>query len=265
MPALHLRFARASVLLACIITFCAVSPVTATPLVVATKTPPVLLYGDSIGVEISSYLAGNLQTTLNARLVTRAFFGYNACDWLDQAKLDAQKYAPKYVVIMFAGNYLTPCMTAFGASPSPAKITRVTTQQIERLINYFPNSTIILTGFARSIDQELIRQQTHSVTFTDVLNQSLFKLARRTNNSYVSVARSLYNSAGKAKRFLSCTKSSDGNLCPRSHKITVRSPDGLHLCPVEYTINESGVITPCQIPIPGAARVAADIMRAITR
>jgi hypothetical protein len=168
-----------------------------------------------------------------------------------------------FVIIVFVGNYLTPCMTANGASPSPKQITQVTTRYIKQLIANFPKSTIILTGFGRSIDQELIRAQTHSVTFTDVLNQSLFQLARRTDNRYVSVARSLYNSKGKAKRFLPCSKETDGNLCPRSRKVAVRSPDGLHLCPVAYTINESGVTAPCRVAIPGAARVAADIMRTL--
>ncbi len=265
MPYLHPRLAKASILFACIITFCATAPVKSSHLKAAIETPPVLLYGDSIGVEISNYLEKNLRTTSKARLITRAFFGYNACDWLDQAKSDAKKYSPKYIVIMFVGNYLTPCMTAFGSLPSPSKITRVTIDQIERLITYFPKAIIILTGFGRSIEQELIRQQTRSVTFTDILNQSLFQLAKRTNNRYVSVARSLYDSAGRAKRFLPCSKEIDGNLCPQSRKVAVRSPDGLHLCPVAYTVNKSGVTTPCPVPIPGAARVAADVMRAINR
>ncbi|MSO31315.1 MAG: SGNH/GDSL hydrolase family protein [Ilumatobacteraceae bacterium] len=266
MHALNLRFAGRYfvVLVAFIILLCTVStPVQAVTAGIKIKNPPVLLYGDSIGVEVTPYMRRSIRRTLHADLISRAFFGYNACDWHDQAKIDSKQYAPRFVIIMFVGNYLTPCMTANGASPSPKKITRVTTRYITQLIANFPNSTIILSGFGRSIDQELIREQTHSVTFTDVLNQSLFQLARRTDNRYVSVARSLYNSEGKAKRFLSCSKETDGNLCPQSSKVAVRSPDGLHLCPVAYTINEAGVTAPCRVAIPGAARVAADIMRVL--
>ena len=264
---LNLRFAgRRFVVL---VAFFILLSTTSTPVDAATpsakiKSSPVLLYGDSIGVEVTPYLRRSIRRTLDTDLISRAFFGYNACDWHDQAKIDSQQYAPKFVIIVFVGNYLTPCMTANGASPSPKQITQVTTRYIKQLIANFPKSTIILTGFGRSIDQELIRAQTHSVTFTDVLNQSLFQLARRTDNRYVSVARSLYNSKGKAKRFLPCSKETDGNLCPRSRKVAVRSPDGLHLCPVAYTINEAGVTAPCRVAIPGAARVAADIMRVLT-
>ena len=65
------------------------------------KSSPVLLYGDSIGGEVTPYLRRSIRRTLDTDLISRAFFGYNACDWHDQAKIDSQQYAPKFVIIVF--------------------------------------------------------------------------------------------------------------------------------------------------------------------
>lgn len=229
--------------------------------IVATPQPPVILYGDSIGYEISPYLRTKLMLTTKRRLVSRTFGGTNACDFLGLAKEDRVVYQPKYVVIVFVGNFFTSCMGFVGQMPTVSALTDRTIAGIKNLMAHFPKSHFFLLGFARPVTSQAAHDA-GAITTTDLLNWKLSQLARATNSTYVTATRVLYDWNGRAQISLPCSRQLDGGLCGPSGRVTVRSPDGVHLCPSTPPA-VLGVLPTCAVPSPGALRFSNLVANAI--
>lgn len=228
-----------------------------------TDTAPVVLYGDSIGYEISVYLRSRLFAATKRKLVSRVFGGTNACDFLGMAKQDRLTLKPKYVVILFTGNTFTPCTGFVGKQPTVAERVNVTMKGIKDLMAQFPGSRIFLVGFVRNVNRQA-DFDAGVVGAIDILNFQLALLALATRNSYVSTAKVLYDKDGRAQMQLPCSAALDGFWCGKSGVVTVRAPDGGHLCP-ESPPAIQGVLPSCQVPSPGANRVVSVVLRSILR
>ncbi len=234
---------------------------TLSPRVISAQ-PPVLLYGDSIGSEISPYLKSRLSLAPRVKLVSRVYGGTNACDWLGLAKADNTTYKPKYVVIIFTGNRFTPCTRVIGDQPTLTQAIDMTVSGVRNLMSNFPTAHFFLVGFPRSVAAQE-KRDAGLITGTDLLNWKLSKLAQTSRSTYVSTPNVMYDSDGRAQRTLPCTKELDGFFCGTSGIVTVRAPDGGHLCPVSSDA-VLGVIPKCQVPSPGANRITKMIHTAIT-
>lgn len=228
-----------------------------------TDVSPVVLYGDSIGYEISVYLKTKLYSATKRKLVSRVFGGTNACDWIGLSKQDRVTYNPKYVAILFTGNTFTPCTGFVGQRPTIAQRVDMTISGIKALMSSFPGSHFFLVGFARTVSSQAARDAGYP-SVTDILNYRLGQLASATRNTYVSPTQVLYDNDGRAQMQLPCSVALDGFWCGASGVVTVRSPDGGHLCP-ETPPAVQGVLPSCKVPSPGANRVVDVVLRAILR
>lgn len=229
----------------------------------ATAQSPVILYGDSIGYEITPYLKSRLAVTTKQVLVSRVFGGTNACDWLGAARADNIKYKPKYVVIVFVGNFFTQCMNFIGQLPTTAALVDRTIGGIKNLMAIFPKAHIFLVGFPRSVASQ-VKHDAGEITVADLLNWKLLKLAQSSGSTYVPTTQVMYDSRGRAQTALPCIRNLDGYFCGSSGKVIVRAPDGLHLCPVTPPA-VLGVLPKCAVPSPGANRITKLIHAALLR
>lgn len=228
-----------------------------------TTPPPVMLYGDSIGYEIAPYLKRKLQLRAKRNVVARVFGGTNACDWLGTAKEDRIVYKPKYVVVIFTGNAFTQCVGFVGQLPTMVQRIDRTLDGIKQLMATLKGSHFFLLGFARSIKAQADKDR-GLITTMDLLNWRLARLALDTGSTYVSATRVLYDANGRAQMKLPCTLALDGWMCGPSGLVTVRAPDGGHLCPIT-TPAVLGVLPGCKFPSPGANRFATLVADAIMK
>jgi hypothetical protein len=192
--------------------------------------PVVVLYGDSLAWEsrdaFALALAGH-----GLEVETRTFGGTAICDWLGQMTQDASTIAPGIVIVEFSGNAFTACMTDVnGVSLSGPELEE----------RYEADATTVIDTFVPLGTQVVFAGA--PVTGSDEAATRVGRL----NAMYLELAQSNagvhYVDAGAAVLFedsytvtlpcLSvepCVGGYDSNGLAVN---VVRSPDGVHFCPV---------------------------------
>ncbi len=216
----------------------------------AHTTLRVALYGDSIGAEI----AGPLRFLLRADgfdvvFDENTFGGTNACDWLVEARDDARTFRPDVVVTLFIGNDMTDCMHPGGRTLSPVEVARRTVADTNALATSFPDALVLRVGGPRSrADQASLDDGGSSKP--DLVN-ALLARSVAGHLAHVDGGLAVYR-AGRYADTLPCA-TFDGDCV--TGRVTVRSPDGVHLCPAAPAAH-AGVLPACAVESPGATRIA---------
>jgi len=194
-----------------------------TPSGAGTRGPTAYLYGDSLARQSVDYwttLTGDLGYDAKAS----TYGGTAPCDFLEKFRTNTRKRAPDYVVVAFTGNNITPCMADESGRPLTG----------DALYSAYRED---LTRFAR------IATRAGSVIVLVGPPESRHGDARPMNAVYKSVADdfngALYTYGGtnltphrRFRETAPCLSSeTTENGCRPDHRIKIRNPDGIHLCP----------------------------------
>ena len=208
----------------------------------------VVLVGDSLAEQAAPYLALLLGST---ELVPQYFGGSAPCDWL---KDDVEIAEGNLVVISFAGNSLTPCMSdgAGGFLQGEAVVERYrddVTALVDRA--HAAGASVLLVG-----------QPVHAASFGDAavvdgINDVYSDLGDGDDAAFVDAGAAVENPDGTYAQALPCLP--DEPECDPSGSNVVRNDDGLHFCP------GSPPPGPCAVYASGAYRFAAGIADAVSQ
>ena len=200
----------------------------------------VVLYGDSLAAQSSSFFQAAV--TAHHRVVVRqhVFGGTAICDWLgDMRRTVAQSPRPKAVVLEFSGDDLTPCMRDPATGQPlrrPALVARYQADA-EEATRIFGNGPVVY-WVGPPVDRDLAANAV--VTALRAVYQEVPQ--RFSNARYVDAGAAVLDQ-GRYTDWLPClladrcpSRASDATLVSRAPDGTllarVRSPDGIHFCPV---------------------------------
>jgi hypothetical protein len=220
----------------------------------------VALYGDSIGEETSHYLSAAIEVRLGSaiELDRNVYGGTNACDFLEAADNDVHEPMPQIIVIIFTGNAFTPCMQKTdGSGPldGPERIRKTVDDSIA-VAARFPDSQVLLVGYARSEWMQVSTERGGSTSRTDMINGLLETAVVGTDWTYVDGGAALLY-RGRFAKLLPCTDRDPHASC-RNGRVHVRADDGMHLCPRDVTV-VGGALGVCPVHNSGAMRLAHQI------
>jgi hypothetical protein len=200
--------------------------------------PVVILYGDSLSWEARA--AFDFSMGGGVAVVHRNFPGLAPCDLLPSMAADAALLQPRAVVLEFAGNSLTPCMSGVTQSTLVGKyavdVARAATTFTSRGIAVYLMGAPLLPGWSFDPTTGL------RATYTAVAAQS--PLASFTDAGASVLDRGAYTAT------LPCRPGEGPAAGCAGGLITVRSPDRVHFCPVLTT-------GPCPVWSSGAWRFGA--------
>lgn len=214
----------------------------------------VVLFGDSLAFQAAPYFDWLVQASGEAQVTNDVYSGTAACDWLPDMRRVAQSH-PRAVVMEFAGNTFTKCMS--GCSPeSKSAVTRYC-NDMTTAIHLFMDvgASIFLEGTPITHAQ----WETHDRHWND-LNRAFAALANKYRGQviYVDAGKAVEGNGGSFTWTLPCLyfEPCDGPTIDGVHNDVVRSPDGVHFCPANPK-NELGLVTPCPVYSSGAYRFAS--------
>jgi hypothetical protein len=194
------------------------------------KTPvELIIYGDSIGREISPYVSYILAKSKGAKVLSRVYSGTSPCQWIKTAQSDSLTYTPRNVVILFVGNLFADCMNSVENDPTGVSGMRKTVRDASRIGSLFAQSEVFFVGFARRDTAQAQIDAGRFESADDYRNRQLRELSRtEVNYHYIDGATPLY-SGGRFTRYLPC-RAFDAGHCFLG-MVQVRADDGMHLCP----------------------------------
>ncbi len=230
----------------------------------AAQTPPprlaesglaplrVALYGDSVAWEIADIVEFLFATERPVEFDHNVYGGTNACDWFAEADSDVDTFEPDIVIALFTGNFLTDCILA-GGPLSPGELARKTAADTVTLIERFPLAVDYLVSTPRTAADQA-RLDTGGVSVVDRVAELLSAAASSTTH-HVDLGPLLYQD-GRFASMLPCAPFDPG--CDGTQLVTVRAPDGVHLCPVATT--DVVPTSPCPVYSSGAVRLAIGLV-----
>jgi hypothetical protein len=188
----------------------------------------VTIYGDSLAVESKDALREALDGT--ARLDTVVQGGAALCDALPQIRQDLDRRRPKIAVLQFTGNNITECMRGPDGVPLEgdqlvAKYASDAEEAVRLLRDR--NVTVNLVGSPIAATSTIPAQI--GAAFASIAD------AWRSNGGgvgYVDAGAAVLTPDGGFTSTLPCLPSENAERGCTGGRITVRSPDGLHFCPV---------------------------------
>jgi hypothetical protein len=199
----------------------------------------VVLYGDSLAVEAGPAFVEAMAEHSRAEVEVKAVPGIAPCDALDTMRADAERTdgrRPSVVVLEFAGNNATPCVSGRDGSPSRgAALAERYEADIEaavellaahdvRVVIAGPPPTPGLPGGA-----------------TELIDEAVLSLVTRWAG--IDIGQVRYSPAGDMvtgpggayESQLPCLDGEGRAEGCEGGRITVRSPDRIHFCPAGLT------------------------------
>ncbi|MGH9032664.1 MAG: hypothetical protein ACRDZV_11105 [Acidimicrobiia bacterium] len=213
----------------------------------APARPTVILYGDSLSWEARG--AFQLHLGPEVDVVHRNFPGVAICDYLDEMATDVVVLRPRAVVLEFAGNVLTPCVRGLTGSALVDKYARDAAA-----------ATDLFT--ARGVPVYLIGGPVLPGWDPDPtarLHHAYAAVAGRAGPlaSFTDAGRAVLDAQGRYTDTLPCLPVEGPPQGCAGGRITVRSPDRVHFCPV--------VGHPCPVWSSGAWRFGAAMAAPVRR
>ncbi|ABD10418.1 hypothetical protein ThrDRAFT_03767 [Frankia casuarinae] len=204
--------------------------------------PRVALWGDSLAWEAGDAFDEAARADGGTAVLVRTWGGTAPCDWLMDIRDQARRWRPTTAVLVFSGNQVTPCMqgrdlvTAYREDVTKA-VTMLTNQGIEVVL----------------VDAPPRRDQTVDEAGMTPLDRLWRQIAAEHERTRVVPAGRVLTMDG---RFTSTMPCAAGETCEPGGVVTVRSPDGVHFCPLPQK-----PMTACPVPSPGAVRFGTAIAR----
>jgi hypothetical protein len=214
----------------------------------------VVLFGDSLAYQAAPYFDTLIQAGGKARVKNFVFGGTAVCDWLPDMHKVARSH-PQVVVMEFVGNAFTPCMHGCPVGSASA-VNRYCANMSEAIHLFLAVGTHVYLEGAPIDDTEWISHDRH----WDDLNKAFALLASRYPGgvTYVNAGRAVEGPGGSFTWTLPCLafEPCNGPTIAGVQTDVVRSPDGVHFCPMSSP-SIDGRVTRCNVYSSGAFRFAA--------
>ena len=213
----------------------------------------VALFGDSLAYQAAPYFDTLVEAGGRANVRDFVFGGTAVCDWLPEMRKVAQS-RPQVVVMEFAGNTFTPCMGGCPAGSSSA-ISRYCVDMSEAIHLFLAVGTRV---FLEGSPIDYTEWATHDRHWID-LNRAFSSLATRYPGrvTYVDAGGAVEGPGQSFSWTLPCLsfEPCTGPIVSGVHTNVVRSPDGVHFCPIESR-HAQGRVARCDVYSSGAFRFA---------
>lgn len=178
----------------------------------------VALWGDSLAWEARDSFVAAAEEDGSTHALTRTWGGTAPCDWLDDMRRQARRWDPTVAVLSFSGNTGSDCMrdrdllTAYRTDVTEAVeiLTRRGTEVV--LIDAPPR-------WDQAVDPD-------GLTTLDRLWRDIASMRADVR---VAPAGRVLTDRGRFVPRLPCAA---GETCGADGQVPVRSPDGVHFCPV---------------------------------
>jgi hypothetical protein len=196
----------------------------------------VALWGDSLAWEAQGPFKDTVTAAGGTSLLVHTFGGTAPCDWLDDIRKQSRRWHPTVAVLAFSGNTGSRCMKdrdlvdAYrdDVADAVARLTR-------------GGAHVLLVEAPPRLDQPV------STAGRTPLDQVWADIADDLpDTTVVPAGREVTAPDGRFARTLPCRP---GEQCGPAGQVTVRSPDGVHFCPLQMP-----PVTPCPVPSAGADR-----------
>ena len=196
----------------------------------------VALWGDSLAWESQGPFTKTLAAAGDTTVLIHTYGGTAPCDWLDDIRTQARRWHPQVAVLSFSGNTGTSCMR--GRDLAKAYRQDVTAA-VARLTG--AGAQVLL------VDAPPRRTDTVNVGGLTQLDQIWAGIATKEPDTTVVPAGAAV--AGPGGVFAAALPCQPGEACGPAGRVTVRSPDGVHFCPVSVA-----PMIACPVADLGAAR-----------
>jgi hypothetical protein len=212
--------------------------------------PVVVLYGDSLAWEARHAFTESFAAHPGVEVHTRTFGGTAICDWLEHMAADATFLSPGIVVVEFSGNSFTACMHDVNGVPltGAAVDERYAADAASVIATFTPiGARIVLAGAPLSgPDSAAVGR----------LNDMYRELADDHDGVWYADAGSAVLADDGYTITLPCLSSEpcEGGYNSEGLAVNVvRSPDGVHFCPVSGDAVQ-GITDSCPVWSSGAHR-----------
>jgi hypothetical protein len=212
-----------------------------------------------LSFEAQPYFTSIVTTTGESGLTYDAVGGTAICDWFPKMREVAANHHPIAVELQFSGNTLTKCMKGF--TPGTQAFYDKYRADTQEAINIFvpAGAHVYLIGAP-------IFESQQSNPNWDQLNRQYAEIAATDPEhlTYVDAGVAVEGPDHTFTQTLPCLpmEPCTGPVVNGEPANTVRSPDGIHFCPVK-TGNEEGEIAGCTTYSSGAFRYAFSMVEAL--
>jgi hypothetical protein len=216
----------------------------------------VALFGDSLSLQAEPYFRRLMAAEDTSNTTVYSSHGGTAtCDWLPTMRRMAATARFEAVMLEFSGNALTPCMAHAGYY-TPAFYAKYRADTMAAIAIWVPTGARVFL-----IGAPVTREQQESVPDWDALNLLYAQIAAADPQhvTYVDAGSAVEGPGGTYARTLPCSigEPCTGPVVNGVHSNVVRSPDGVHFCPVAE-VHES-----CPVYSAGALRFAAAMVHGL--
>jgi hypothetical protein len=214
----------------------------------------VAVFGDSLANQAAPYYRTLIHGTSVTWLSYNSYGGTAICDWLPAMRRIAAGDHPDAVEIEFSGNAFTPCMT--GAYPPSTAFYAKYRADAETAVRIFLSvgARVILIG------APITRSQQGSPNW-ETLDSEYAQIAKADPRrvTYVDAGAVVEGPGHRYVQTLPCLahESCSGPVVDGVRSNVVRSPDGVHFCPI---VSGTGR---CPVYSSGAFRFADAMVKAL--
>ena len=199
----------------------------------------VALWGDSLAWEAQDDFSADVTAAGGTSLLLHTYGGTAPCDWLSDIRKQSRSWHPTVAVLAFSGNAGTACMKGRDVDTAYRADVRAAVARLTR-----DGAKVLLVDAPPRSDQAV---DAAGLTQLDQVWRTI--AAEEPDTTVVAAGRAVTDPAGRFATRLPC---GPGDPCPPgAGQVTVRSPDGVHFCPIEQP-----PMTRCPVPSAGAARYA---------
>lgn len=207
-------------------------------------SPRVALWGDSLAWESKDAFTRAVRADGRASVLVRTWGGTAPCDWLPDMRDQAQRWRPTTAVLVFSGNQITACMKG-------RDMVTAYRQDVTKAVDLLTEHGIDVV----LVEAPPRRDQPVDSAGMTPLDRVWMDIARTHDRTRVAPAGRVLTNNGRYTTTMPCDPD---ETCDPGGIVTVRSPDGVHFCPVAE--KPMGL---CPVPAPGAVRFGSEIAREV--
>lgn len=227
------------------------------------RVPAVGIFGDSLAWEAEPYFRRLIGASGERTLEFLAIGGTAPCDLQAVMDLAARSREISVAVLAFGGNALTPCMSGATASTT-AKVERYRRDVGAAVATFKANGVpvVLVAPPISRADYEARNREAEAIgaLYTQMVAEDPTWL------SFVDAGAAVEGKGGRYTRTLPCLRDEPclGTLVNGQPSNVVRSPDGVHFCPVRSG-DAAGQVDRCPVYSSGAYRYALALAEAALR
>jgi hypothetical protein len=203
-----------------------------------------VLWGDSLAFESAEAFQAALKAQTDAAVLTRTLGGTAVCDWFEDIDVQLQEWKPTVAVLAFSGNAVSECMQGRDVNTA---YRQDTTKAVLMLIS--AGLQVDLVEAPPRPDQEI------DAAGRTALHRIWAEIDSRYPHTRVVPAGTAVTDHRAWTARLPCLPN---ETCDPDGTVVVRSPDGVHFCPVQIP-----PLTHCPVYSPGAFRYGTAMANAV--